>query len=671
MASSGTAWGNVAAASGSYAAGVRLRLDWKQISQDQVANSTKIRLTLYVVSGVYGHMIGTAPQTWSISCNGQKSNGSFTIQQGDNVTRQLGTLDVTISHNSNGDATFSASATASFNMDFNGWVGSKSVSLRGTLNHISRASICSVSGTLQMGSEITIKTNRNNSSWTHTVKYNFQGHQAVIAEDVGTSCKWTPDLATFAGWLPTAASAKCTIVCNTYSGSTLIGTTETTFTLKVPNSVVPKFTSSTVTDAAGYFDEYGGYVQGCSDIRVSAQAEGQYGSTITKITVSLDGVTDSGKKTSFVLGAPSETGNRTISLTATDSRGRSIKGTKSITVLEYGLGEVNISADRWNQETDAQEDESTTVRIVLSGNFFDVGLNGANTGQCVIKYYEGTVPVGDATTLQTVTLANEFESVVYVQDMSETKSWYFVATFTDSLGGIFTRAATVGNATPALDFRGDGTGLGIFAISDYEGLKIGGNIKLKPAAGTIATKIQMDNWDGTLRDFVEFQSDGSLGIGANVVLNEQGLGYWMTRNVGSGSSAAKLPFQALYTDSNGKVCMTWNDGGLRGKCYTRIWSGTCSGANGSVTVSSIDDYNLFSVMCADNVSIICQRRTAEDTIIAGSGGTHTGSQAQIYVLRMQESTGGKLSVRCYAMAVNANGIGAPVAKNITNIVGIL
>lgn len=671
MASSGSATTNVAYLT-SGALAVQLKLSWSILSQNLTKATSKVRVTLQVVTFDQGKMIGWSNQPWSLKVGGSTvKSGTFNISQASNSTRTLATYDTTIQHDLDGDASISASASVSFNMTFNQWVGTKSVSVSGQLKNIPRRSTPSISGDT-MGQQITITTNRASSSFTHTIKYNFNGHQGVIAENVGASTKWTPDLETFAGWCTDATYKKCTIITNTYNASgTLMGTTEVSFNLKVPSSVVPKFTASVVSDSQGYLATYGGFVQGFSSIVVTCTAESMYGATIKSYEVSLGEAKDSGLKSSYSLGVPTESGAQSVKLTATDSRGRKITGTKAITVYEYGISDATITAERWNQQTNLQEDESSTVKVTLSGSFFDVGGKGLNSGTCTISYYEGQNMAGQEHVVQTVQLDCSFNTSIYIQNLSETKSFYIVAKWTDSFGELITRAATVGNATPVLDIKGDGTGVGIFTIADYEGLKIGGNIKLKPATDTIATKIQMDNWDGTLRDFVEFQSDGSLGIGANVVLNEQGLGYWMTRNVGSGSSAAKLPFQALYTDANGRVCMTWNDGGLRGKCYTRIWSGTCSGANGSVTAAGIDDYNLFSVMCADNVSIICQRRTAEDSIIAGSGGTHTGSQAQIYVLRMQESIGEKLSVRCYAMAVNANGIGAPVAKNITNIVGIL
>lgn len=605
MASSGTAWGNVAAASGSYAAGVRLRLDWKQISQDQVANSTKIRLTLYVVSGVYGHMIGTAPQTWSISCNGQKSNGSFTIQQGDNVTRQLGTLDVTISHNSNGDATFSASATASFNMDFNGWVESKSVSLRGTLNHISRASICSVSGTLQMGSEITIKTNRNNSSWTHTVKYNFQGHQAVIAEDVGASCKWTPDLATFAGWLPNATSAKCTIICNTYSGSTLIGTTETSFTLKVPNSVVPKFTSSTVTDAKGYATKYGGYILGMSDVRVTAQAESQYGATIKSITAELDGATDSGNKASFVLGAPTVVGSRSVKLTATDSRGRKITGTKAITVVDYDATlRANADVDRWNEEADIAEDESTTVRVHLEGSFFDVGGSGANTGTALVQYMQGTTGT-EWTTAQTVQLENAFNTNVFIDGFAETQNFMFMITFEDSFGSTAQVFGFAGSATPVLDIRQDGSGLGIFTTADFDGLKVGNQMYIMPAAGNMYSSIYGQGSTDEPREALQLYRDRSVRALGDLFIGEAGYGYgtnlWMVPENGA-------PRQILNVDKDGYFNLYWRNGkGVGGMVMKTIWEGTWW--TGEMTISQQMDYNLFVIKCNDrDVNLIGIRR---------------------------------------------------------------
>lgn len=125
----------------------------------------------------------------------------------------------------------------------NGWNVSATKSV--DLYDIPRVSEPTVSASsVKMGSAVTITTNRKADSLTHTLTYSFGGSTGTIATGVGASYQWTvPDLASK---ISGATSGKCTITCQTYSGSTLIGSKSVDIVLSVPAASVPTVSLATV-----------------------------------------------------------------------------------------------------------------------------------------------------------------------------------------------------------------------------------------------------------------------------------------------------------------------------------------------------------------------------------------------------------------------------------------
>lgn len=148
-----------------------------------------------------------------------------------------------VTHKDDGSKTVSISASFS-NVGANS-LSKASLSGSVELEDIARASEPTVSDdSVQMGSSVTITTNRKASSLTHTLTYSFNGATGTIATGVGASYKWTvPDLASK---ISGKTSGTCTITCKTYSGTKLVGTETVDLTLTIPNKSTPSASASTV-----------------------------------------------------------------------------------------------------------------------------------------------------------------------------------------------------------------------------------------------------------------------------------------------------------------------------------------------------------------------------------------------------------------------------------------
>lgn len=442
---------------------IKLVLKWQQLSQDIPANRTRIRLTLQVVTDGAGAMYGGASLPWSITCNGTTSN-RWSIQTGANQTRTIGTRDVDITHNPDGSKTFSASASATFNMNFNGYVSSVNVSVSGTLNRIARASQPSIitwpnttDDIGDIGSKVTIHMNRASTSFTHTVKYSFRDLNATIATKVADSTEWTIPTS-FADKLPDADTEWGRIIVDTYNGSTLIGTKEVRFTCHVPASYKPTCTGVTVTDTSGLYAKYGAYVSGKSHITIKVAGSGSHGSTIKSYGKKYNRNAEQSNTTGSFTDDPQAVGTIPIVGSVTDSRGRRGEKSVNITVLAYNPPSLSgTSVAR------TPNDESSTVRVTVKGNTTNLNSKGVNTATVKIeRRQQGT---GSWTQ---VSSANKGVSWNYTQDitnLSPDLAWEIRVTATDQVGTITQTVLTVSTASPILDFKADGKGLGIGSVA--------------------------------------------------------------------------------------------------------------------------------------------------------------------------------------------------------------
>ena len=208
------------------------------------------------------------------------------------------------------------------------------------------------STSVDMGSAVTIYTNRVSTATTHTILYTFGNTSGTIGTNVGASVSWTPAL-TLASVIPGATSGACTITCQSYNGGVLTGTRTCALTLKVPPTVVPSISSVTVSDAnSTVATKIGAYVKMLSTLSVEITAAGSYGSTVSSYRTSLDGVNYT--QASFTCSKRlSTSGDLTLMVTVTDSRGRTATYTETLTVLDYSYPSIRLfKADRCKERTE-------------------------------------------------------------------------------------------------------------------------------------------------------------------------------------------------------------------------------------------------------------------------------------------------------------------------------
>ena len=311
--------------------------------------------------------------------------------------------------------------------------------------------------TVEMGKSVTINTPAVNSAYRHTLRYAFGSASGTIATGIASSVSWTPPVS-LANQIPSATAGSGTIYCDTYSGSTLLGTKSVSITLTVPGSVVPSagtLSAALAEDTSGT----GLYVKGMGKAKLTLSgASGAYGSSITSYTITGGGW--AATNGALTTGTLASAGNITFTATVTDSRGRKASTTRAINVIDYTKPGVAV-CDVYRCDADGNRKKAGTYFAVeitasysaITGNTLSITVrykkqsessygtatNVTNNGKTVI----GGGNIGASTTYDVlVTVADKYNSLSIPRTLS-TKS--VLQSFKRSAGAAIGKVAELAN----------------------------------------------------------------------------------------------------------------------------------------------------------------------------------------------------------------------------------
>lgn len=271
--------------------------------------------------------------------------------------------------------------------------GQQSSTASGSLSYDSRGETTpSVNKTsADIGTSVTITTKPYVSSFSHKLYYSTDGGKSKVSIGTvasGTTTKsWTIPTS-LASQIPNDTSLLITIVCETYNGSSKVGGDKTcTLTATVPSTYKPSISSVSISEAtAGLASQFGVYVQTKSTLKIVTSASGSNGSTIKSVSVSCDGFTYSG--TTVTTGTLSTSGNTSIVVTATDSRGRTATSTKTANVVAYSAPAITQSTVTRANSSGTASDEGTYALFNYAYSITNV--NNRNTHTFSIQYKNGS-----------------------------------------------------------------------------------------------------------------------------------------------------------------------------------------------------------------------------------------------------------------------------------------
>ena len=381
-------------------------------------------------------------------------------------------LDTTIKVPHRADGTGSVTVRTWMDTDISAGVLTQQESL--TLTTIPRATTPTFSAsTVDMGGKVTVTMNRATSSFVHDLYYSFAGEAfQYIAGDLGTSYSWTvPDLATK---IPNTTSGTMTVRCVTRSGSTTIGTKDVLLTVRVPGSVMPTISGLTITEATeGLAAQFGAFVQNKSALSVTVNAAGAKGSTIKSYSTTVQGKSYAGK--TFTTDVVTNFGTVILVTTVTDSRGRSVKLTTNVNVLEYYLPMVpKLVAYR----VDANGVAKTDGKYLCVDYAYKVApVGNKNTSKMTMSAKKSidsswsSILTGSSYNNAAVRKFDKEYTTDYQYDIKlEVEDWF---------GAKATYTTTLPTANVILDIKAAGDGLAFGKTSEFPGFEVA-----MPAAAT-------------------------------------------------------------------------------------------------------------------------------------------------------------------------------------------
>ena len=500
--------------------GRSMTLNWSCSSQSVANNTSTISWSL-VGSGSYSGWVkcggfyvsigGNVVCNWSTDSRVQVSP-STTVASGS----------ITLAHNADGTKSFNVTVQAGIYEYARNCSGSGSF----TLNTIARATTPTISpSTVALGSALTISMPRASSSFTHTLKYMWGSLSGTIGTGLGTSATWTPPVS-LASQIPNSTSGYGNIVCETYNGSTKIGSKSVRFDATVPSSCIPTISSATVTvdnSANSVIKGWGLWVAGYSKALLKATAAGNNGSTITGFTISGGAsASTTGTSLSYTTGAITKTGSVTFSVVAKDSRGRSsaTKTTSAVTVYEYSVPTVTSFT--------AQRNSSAATKVIVQANWTCSSVNSKNAVTATLYYRAST-----ATSYTTYGTISKNTATTLTTTFSESTSYDFRIIIKDSVGNSAQMDSSISTGAALLDFRTGGKGLAVGKMSESDTFEVAlatkftGAISLKNDSGSMVTlKSYIKSFLSTLDAMADFIVETGV--------SQKTYGTWTYRKYNSG-----------------------------------------------------------------------------------------------------------------------------------------
>lgn len=386
----------------------------------------------------------------------------YSVSTDDRITISEDTLIAsgtrTITHNADGSGSFTAYAEGGIYYYAVNSTGSATF----TLNTIPRKSTPTLSAsTIELGKSVTIYTNRAHSSFTHKLYYGWYGAEwNLIASNVGASQAWTLPL-TFANNIPDATQGWGTIRCETYNGSTLIGTADVAFTATVPASMKPT-ASIQVLDATDTKDTYGNLVKGLSTLRVNVTGTPSYNSAIVTYATTVEGVKYTGA--SITTKALQNAGTVTVTSTVTDKRGRtSTAATASFPVLDYAGPAITALTVRRCDQDGTANDQGEYAQVVFSASI--TPLNNKNSATYQLKYKKATTTSYTTVTLSALAGNYAVTNHEYIFAADSNAAYDVEVIAKDDLSSV-ARASKVSTAEVLMNWHPDGTALAIGKVSE-------------------------------------------------------------------------------------------------------------------------------------------------------------------------------------------------------------
>lgn len=324
-------------------------------------------------------------------------NLAIDTRNGATVTLASWTGDV--SHSA--DGTLSLTLGGSFTMTGTGLTGG-SVSGSFKCTDIPRASSLTLTKTsVNPGDTVGATVTAASTKFSHKVKW-YIGSASVthnlsagVTSDVLTvPVSWTEQLTN-------AKKGKISILLTTYKDTKKIGSKTYSLSFVIPSEseYLPEFSLVTQRIDGSVPEDFGEYVKGRSRIKLDISGlKLKYGASVSSYTATVDTISKNSIPSTFDL---NKAGNITVSVTVRDSRGFSVKKSKTVSVCDYSAPCLKINSLSRCDENGIKNTSGTRLLADFSPVYSSVG--GKNIPKITYKYrradssaFSGEIELGES-----------------------------------------------------------------------------------------------------------------------------------------------------------------------------------------------------------------------------------------------------------------------------------
>lgn len=438
-----------------------LVFEWRLSSQSEANNTSTVYWELYVETDAYGGISLGGEQNWSVTVDGQTTNGTDSGGFNAGSIKMLGSGYKTIYHNSDGTKTFSYSFSKKFDFTWGGtYRGTYSGSGSGQLPAISvapsySASVLTGATNTNLGGycKVTFTPDANTLYYKVTFKIGSKTQETsgIYPNTTGSYSYQILLPQSLASEIPgTSKTASCTVELTTHTASSCtsanqVGSKSTrtiTVTVVEDSETRPVVSSATLQPSP---DLLGGlYIQSANGVKATAiSATGKYNATISRTYLRVEGKNyDLNSQSDYLAGS----GAVTVTAYAVDSRGFTSEGFPvTIQAQPYSKpklkpisGQSRISVLRCNSNG-VEDDGGAYLKIQVRREYSKLIVDGQQRNFCQIQFrYKLTSGTGWSS--YTVILEESAESDdvttgALLGTLSSTRSYQVEILASDTIGG--------------------------------------------------------------------------------------------------------------------------------------------------------------------------------------------------------------------------------------------
>lgn len=324
-------------------------------------------------------------------------NLAIDTRNGATVTLASWTGDV--SHSA--DGTLSLTLGGSFTMTGTGLTGG-SVSGSFKCTDIPRASSLTLTKTsVNPGDTVGATVTAASTKFSHKVKWYIGSASVTHNLSAGVTSDVLTVPVSWAEQLTNAKKGKISILLTTYKDTKKIGSKTYSLSFVIPSGseYLPEFSLVTQRIDGSVPEDFGEYVKGRSRIKLDISGlKLKYGASVSSYTATVDTISKNSVPSTFDL---NKAGNITVSVTVRDSRGFSVKKSKTVSVCDYSAPCLKINSLSRCDENGIKNTSGTRLLADFSPVYSFVG--GKNIPKIIYKYrgadssvFSGEIELGES-----------------------------------------------------------------------------------------------------------------------------------------------------------------------------------------------------------------------------------------------------------------------------------